>query len=263
MATLRWPFLWKIPLAAAIFHLLLMGTGCIALPSKLPNRLHGTSGARIEKSEVDFSFIKVGETRRDEVAARLEAIDAGSPGQFFWGRWAESSWGMVGAGATGSDLDPVAGFAERHWHFHNLLVRFDEQGIVDEKITVDDGETLWNQLLAYSRSSRPAADSEPLRIPTLERKYPEIVLSADAIEFRGAKPKSSLMFHFPSPTVIHLRPQFQREVRRPEWNCYTLQVENASAGMRHKARFCGYGQGLAKLVAYLDRLPGPAHWDGK
>jgi len=37
-------------------------------------------------------------------SSRLASIDASSPTQFFWGRWAESSWGMVGAGATGSDL---------------------------------------------------------------------------------------------------------------------------------------------------------------
>lgn len=258
-----WFFVCKIQLAAAIILLLLMETGCLAVPSKLPNRLRGTAGVRIEKSDVDFSFIKVGATRRDEVTGKLAAVDVGSPPQFFWGRWAESTWGMVGAGATGGELDPVAGFAERHWRFHNLLLRFDEQGIVQEKLTLDDGQTLWNQLLAFSRNAPAAANSGPLRIPSVDRKYPEIVLSAESIEFRAAKPKPSLVFRFPSPAVIHLRPLFERDVRRPEWNCYSLQVENASAGTKHKARFCAPGQALAQVVAYLDRLPGPAQWEGE
>jgi hypothetical protein len=263
MPSRHWSRVSRIYMAAAVLVIALMETGCVAIPTKLPNRFHGTAGVRLQKNEVDFSFIKVGATRRDEVAGRLAAIDAGSPSQFFWGRWAQSSWGMVGAGATGSDLDPLAGFAERHWHFRNLLVRFDEQGIVQEKIIIDDGETLWNHLLAYSRNSPATPNSEPARIPSSERKYTEIVLSADSIEFRGAKPRSNVMFHFPSPAVIHLRPQFLREVQRPEFNCYALHVEDASSGIKRKASFCASGQTLAEVVRCLDRLPGPARWEGR
>lgn len=262
MANRRWHFVCEISLAAVIILLVLIDTSCLAIPSKLPTRLRGAAGVRLEKSAVDFSFVKVGSTRRDEVEAKLAEIDAGSPSQFFWGRWAESSWGLVGAGATGSDLDPVAGFAERHWHFHNLLLSFDEQGIVQEKTTVDDGEAMWKQLLVYSRRS-PVTTSEPIRIPSADRKYKEIVLSASSIELRGNKPKATVIFDFPSPAVIHIRPQFSKEVRRPEFNCYAFQIENASSGMKRSARFCGSGQTLAQVVAYLDRVPSPARWDGK
>lgn len=108
MPSRRWSFVGKIYMAATILVIALMEMGCLAIPTKLPNRFRGTAGVRLEKRDVDFTFITVGATRREEVAAKLAAIDAGSPSQFFWGRWAESSWGMVGAGATGSDLDPVA-----------------------------------------------------------------------------------------------------------------------------------------------------------
>jgi hypothetical protein len=263
MPSRRWYFVGEICMAAATLLLLLGETGCIAFPTKLPNRIRGDGGLQLQKPDVDFTFIKVGTTSRDEIVAKLAAIDVGSPAQFFWGRWAESSWGVVGGGVYGSDPTDVIGGSGRHWHFHNLLVKFDDRGIAEEKLTIDDDETLWQQFLAYSRRLPMTPTAETMRIPSTDKRYAEIVLSAESIQFRGAKPESNMILHFLSPAVIHLRPHFRKEPDRTELACYALEVDDASAAVRSKANFCASGQQLAQIVAYLDRLPAPVRWEGK
>lgn len=263
MPSRRLYFVGEICMAAGMLLLLLGETGCIAFPTKLPNRIRGNGGLQLEKRDVDFKFIKVGTTRRDEIVAKLAAIDVGSPPQFFWGRWAESFWGLVAGAIYGSDPNDVTGGTGRHWHFHNLLVKFDDRGIADEKFTIDDGEIPWQRLLAYSRRLPMTPTAEAIRIPSTDKRYAEIVLSAESVQFRVAKPESNMILHFPSPAVIHLRPHFGKEPDRNELACYALEVDDASAAVRSKANFCASGQQLAQIVAYLDRLPAPARWEGK
>jgi hypothetical protein len=263
MPSRRWYFVGKICMAAAMFLLLLGETGCIAFPTKLPNRIRSNGGLQLQKRDVDFTFIKVGTTRRDEIVTKLAAIDVGSPAQFFWGRWGESSWGVVGGAVYGSDPSEVMGGSGRHWHFHNLLVKFDDRGVAEEQLTIDDDETLWQQLLAYSRRLPMTPTVETMRIPSTDKKYTEIVLSAETIQFRGSKPGSNMILHFPSPALIHFRPHFQKVPGRTELACYALEVDDPSAEVRSKANFCTSGQQLAQIVAYLDRLPAPAQWEGK
>ncbi|HEY6972139.1 MAG TPA: hypothetical protein VJA94_23205 [Candidatus Angelobacter sp.] len=256
-------FIRKICIIAAVFLLSLLETGCLIFPTKMPTRIRGTTEAQIKKSDLDFTFIKLGATRRDEVAARLAAIDTGSPPQFFWGRWAESSWGVVGGVVTGLDPGDAMGGTGRHWHCHNILIKFDNQGIAEEKLAIEDGDTLWHELVAYSRHLPMAPASETIRIPSTDARYNEIVLAAESIKFLGAKPKDDVTVNFSSPALIHLRPHFRKDLAQPELTCFTLEVDHPSAAVKRKANFCASGQQLAQIITYLDHLPAPARWEEK
>ena len=51
--------------------------------------------------QVDLTFVKLGETPRDEVTERLSWIDTGVAGKnFFVGRWAENNWGVAWGAAS-------------------------------------------------------------------------------------------------------------------------------------------------------------------
>jgi hypothetical protein len=109
---------------------LLAATECLFVPVRLPTQTKGVSG---KSQKVDFTFLKLGSTTRDEVDKHLAVIDTGvKQKNLFWGRWESSTWGY---GMVGLDVPPGG---DRYWRIHNLLIQFDPNGVVHRWVVADD-----------------------------------------------------------------------------------------------------------------------------
>jgi hypothetical protein len=121
----------RVGSALTLFLCMCLG-GCIGA-TRLPERTQGPQGAT---QKIDLSFLKTGATSRAEVQEKLKPFNTGVQSQrFFVGRWDTSKWGgwifLVGMGGG-------TGGAGRVWHDANLLVEFDEQGVVKRYETFPD-----------------------------------------------------------------------------------------------------------------------------
>lgn len=237
---------------------------CLAFPTRMPTRRYGSGGVALRGPDVDPTFIKLGTTSRSEVAAKLEAIDVNSPSQIFWGRWIESSWGVVAGSLPplSTTSDPAAGSA-RHWHYRNLLVKFDDQGIASEMQRIDNDEALWRQLLLYTRRSSAAAVSDTLEISSSEKKYTRMILAANSMELKSARPKDDLVFGLPGPVVIRLRPWsgLREAARMPELTCFQAEIADTRAHRRGSFNSCVTAQHFIGMLTYFDRMAPPAKWN--
>jgi hypothetical protein len=107
--------------------LCLFSVGC-GVPLRVPTKTRGVSGEFGKK--LDFDFIQIGATTREEVEQKLGWIDTGVKSeQFFLGRWASSGW---------AEGDPW----NRWWSVHSLVVYFDESGKVQKVSYVHDKDLL-------------------------------------------------------------------------------------------------------------------------
>ena|SRR5437016_14058521 len=77
----------------------------------------------------------------------------------FWGRWSESKWGhWVILAAPGG----AAGDAGRNWHMHNLLLSFDENGVMQSKDFIDGEKNLERELHTRLAKAPPLDLSQPV-----------------------------------------------------------------------------------------------------
>ena len=105
----------------AAYIALLVASGCAAVPLRVPTKTRDVSGKPLE---LDFTFLKSGSTTRDEAIRLLSAIDTHvNQSNLFWGRWDSSKWRNTAVGFVPPD-------GERIWRAHNLLIQFDQNGIV-------------------------------------------------------------------------------------------------------------------------------------
>jgi hypothetical protein len=211
------------PLAGVLVTFaLLVASGCAVVPVRVPSQTKDISG---EPQKLDFTFLKSGSTKRDEVTNNLAVIDTRVKGNnFFWGRWESSTWGY---GVVGF-VPPQGG---RYWGTHNVLIQFDQDGIVRNWVVVDD-RNLGQQLDLFD----PGAADSPLdlsaRIRTkaqwlgsgsegAELKPADIVLSAESFEydiydFRTASsykletPRANILKIAPTPGAFDVGPFFER-----------------------------------------------------
>jgi hypothetical protein len=141
--------------------------GCVAAPIPMTKRVHGYSGEPTTNT-MDLKFIRVGETKHDDVSQHLHWADSGVKDErLFWGRWISSGSGIVwgvGGGTSGE------GGVARHWVAHNLFVQFDEYGTVSQVHEVPDGEIM-SQLGAFVLNNALDLDlSSPVEIQAKHRK---------------------------------------------------------------------------------------------
>jgi len=149
--------------AAESFCVLVL-SGCVGV-TRLPTRTNGPTGATIQKNEIDLTFLRAGTTRREEVVNTLSRIDTGySNSRMFWGRWNESNSGYWVIGPFGGD-------AERNWHVRNLLVSFDENGVMQAKKLTDDGKVVDSELRGQLAKAPPLDLSQPVLITTAHGVY--------------------------------------------------------------------------------------------
>jgi hypothetical protein len=147
--SLRW-------LARALAALLpLVAAGCVPVAARVPEKTKDTAG---KPAQLDFTFLKSGSTTRDEVTKKLAMIDSGvNQNDFFWGRWKRSVWGRALVG-------PVPPEAGRNWGMYNLLIHFDQYGVVERWVMVDDkGLDQQLDLIEQGTTDLPLDLSSPLR----------------------------------------------------------------------------------------------------
>jgi hypothetical protein len=155
---------------------LLAVSGCV-VPVRLPARTKGISG---NPKQLDFTFLKAGSTKRDEISTNLAVIDTGvKQDNIFWGRWESSTWGSAEMG--------IGMGAGRIWWMHNLLIQLDHNGLVKSWVVVDD-KHLDHELDLFDRGTddSPLNLSSPLRVKAthfLDKVPTDLLLTSDSLEY--------------------------------------------------------------------------------
>ena len=192
----------------------------------LPKRTRTPEGTEVKS--VDLTFIHPGQTTRDEVRQKLKIIDTGYEGDhFFLGRWSSSTWGgwMVAVGI------PPGGFGGggRVWKSGNLLVEFDDAGVVKRSEPFDDRKSI--------RVLTPVAANTPLHLtPPLELdlKFWEtvgvgivsakIVLSPGRLDFEElGDRKNKYKFSLPAKDVLRVETPITAANTDPTYSGYRLR----------------------------------------
>lgn len=110
----------------ALFACILI-TACVVPPMKMPTRVRPVIGDELG-AEPDTAVIHPGVTTRAEILHQFASFDTGWKGErLFLGRWLRSGF---------------SNNAERYWHGKNLVVEFDEKGIVIRYRVLSDKEFL-------------------------------------------------------------------------------------------------------------------------
>jgi hypothetical protein len=160
--------------------------GCLVLPMRAPDRTNENSGA-MEKINLDF--IQPSKATREEVTAKLGGTDTGiKDKQLFLGRWASSNWGvlwMVAGGNSGAD-----GW-NRGWARHNVLIAFDDKGVVQQYRQFPDNELVSRLSACVAQGQGEPLDlSAPMEVP-VKHRYGSgrdvsgtFILATDSFAFR-------------------------------------------------------------------------------
>jgi hypothetical protein len=152
----------RFPRVAWIALLCVSWSGCAVVPVRVPTKIRNISGELGKK--LDLDFIRVGTTRREEVGQKLGWVDTGVKDDgLFLGRWADSSWGV--AWAVSGYTSAVGGW-NRKWTTHNLVLDFDEKGVVQQMSFVPDEDILRTLSERVSKNSSRSLDlSTPIEVP--------------------------------------------------------------------------------------------------
>ncbi len=217
----------QLGIALALCVMLL---GCIGAT---PLHKHTRTPEGTEVKDIDLSFLHPGQTTRAEVREKLKLIDTGYQGDhFFLGRWSSSTWA-----AWMVYPDPrFPSAAGRVWKSGNLLVEFDDAGVVKRFEPFNDAKA--PRYLAPVAADTPLQLASPLELPV---KYyllaggqivdAKIVLSKGSFDFeelgeRKKKQKFSLpasevlrvetpvVIRFPHPIYISQRLHCARDLKK-------------------------------------------------
>jgi hypothetical protein len=258
MNCFRWGARLASPGIVANIFCALVLSGCVGA-TRLPERANGPTGTTIQKNDIDLAFLQVGTTRREEVASKLNRIDTGySSPRMFWGRWSESKWGhwviIVTPGGAG-------GNAGRNWRVHNLVVSFDENGVMQSEDLVDGEKDLENEL-RVQLAKVPALDlSQPVPIkltPSVNAggnpvcgRMEEMTLTQDAM----------LMGKLGTVEISPLnvaRISYERFYGSPRSDaiCHSLHFAEKTP-LRKRIMFCTSAANLATVLRYLQQAGSP------
>ena len=199
--------------------------GCIAAPVRMSPELQGPPGV-----SADHTFIRVGQTTRQEVLQRLGWADVGlNENRLFWGRWTSSSSGTVVVvlvpGAVGGERN-------RNWSTRNLMVEFDDRDVVLRVIKKVEDKDVVRELVAWSeRSGYRPADPSSIRnsfAASAQRgTWTQGILRAnwimkvgpDSLEFIGTQP-----FTVPRDSIVSL--EWEPSAGVPRSHRYTLKLKD-------------------------------------
>lgn len=199
--------------------------GCIGA-APLPKRTRTPEGTEVKS--IDLAFLHPGQTTRSEVNEKLKLIDTGYRGNhFFLGRWSSSTWGgwVILAGMC---CEAVGG-GGRVWKNGNLLVEFDDAGVVKRFETFGDSKAI--RSLGPVAADTPLELEPPLEIPVKYWKNSisplvdaKIVLSASTFDFeelRNAKTKHK--FSLPAGEVLRVESPASRQAPDPTYTSQRLR----------------------------------------
>ena len=194
-------------------------SGCVVVPMRAPTKTRSSSGEVGKK--LDLDFIQVGTTTREEVGQKLAWVDTGvKDDRLFLGRWAESSWGVLWA--AGGPPASGAGGWERSWKTHNLLLDFDEIGVVQQVSFVSDEDILRTLSKRVSKDPSRSLDlSAPIEVPvdyirSSKHFMGTLILGRDAFVFledRETKSKEAYDFRISPASIGHLSMDHRGPVR--------------------------------------------------
>lgn len=174
--------------------------GCL-VATRLPKRTNTPEGTEVKN--IDLSFLHSGQTTRAEVQERLKLIDTGYQGDhFFLGRWSSSVWGawvfLLWSGEGG-----------RVWKSGNLLVEFDDAGIVKRFEPFDDAKALRH--LAPVAADMPLQLESPLELPVKYWKTEALLVAAKIVLSKGTfdfeelgKHKKKHKFSLPASEILRV-----------------------------------------------------------
>jgi hypothetical protein len=178
--------------------------GCLGA-TPLSRRTRTPEGTEVKN--IDLSFLHPGQTTRAEVKERLKLIDTGYQGDhFFLGRWSSSVWRVW---AVVPSLPPGGlGGGGRAWNSGNLLVEFDDTGIVKRFEPFDDAKALRH--LAPVAADTPLQLESPMELPVKYWKFAngqlvdaKIVLSKGTFDFEElGELKKKHKFSLPPSVVL-------------------------------------------------------------
>lgn len=249
----------RYPAACAVIALLLLFSACFGA-SPMIKRERGPSGQQLEKNTLDMSFVHAGTTTRAEVLSKLSSVNTGyDDAHLFWARWATSNWGygwMVIAPATNGGGGSGAGDAKRVWHVHNLLIAFDEHGIVQTKQSIDDNDELWRELHKYVATLPPVNATEAVSFPFGKYGERHITFGADGISAHRARGKVKSV-NFAADKVIRITHSGAKDKRNgPGISCHVLELREKTAFGKNIS-FCADGRNLIATFRYLQRFASP------
>lgn len=244
----------RIALLFLLSSCLFFDSGCVGV-TRMPTRSRGPQGASIRNNQVDLSFLQVGSTRREEVANKLGSIDtAYSNPRLFWGRWTVSRWGCWWF-VTGQTV--AAGDAKRLWRVHDLVLTFDENGIMQTSEVFDDDRALWRALHAKLANAGQLDLSTPITLSLTTDDPARFTLTERGIHVERQKAKDSFDI---SPKKVtrfsHNRYGASQQGFAPGSTCHTLRFAE-KIGSRKSIDFCADPAEVATLFQYL-RENGPA-----
>ena len=211
--------------AGAVFVLCANLSGCIGA-TPLPKRTRTLEGTEVKN--VDLTFLHPSQTTRSEVNEKLKLIDTGYRGDhFFLGRWSSSTWGgwVILVGMPGE----AGGGSGRVWKSGNLLVEFDDAGMVKRFETFDDSKAI--RLLAPVAADTPLELASPMEISVKYWKTSsakpvdaKIVLSASTFDFAElGELKNKHKFSLPAREVLRVETPVSLRVPDPTYMSQRLR----------------------------------------
>jgi hypothetical protein len=195
---------------ASVASLLCLTLASCVGATPMPKRTRTPQG--IEQKTIDLAFIQPGHTTRTEVAEKLKPIDTGYiSDRYFLGRWSSSSSGgwifLIGMGGG-------VGNAERFWKSGNLLVEFDDQGVVRNSKTFPDKQLVEELAPVVAAHPAPGPDPQVLAVTYLKGEYrqvvPDPVYSGHTLRFAenlkplGGPKGKDIHLQMSSPALVQL-----------------------------------------------------------
>lgn len=221
---------------------------CVVFPVPTHKHMKGASGTPVPK-QADLKFIKSGETRRQEVLEKLAWADAGLSGErLFLARWKDTHMAVCaaagGAYAGGADCGRI-------WHTRNVLIGFDQQGIVQEVRQVRERD-LATELSARVRNGlEPRLDlSEPYVLRVIgngDGSSATLILERDRFACDGFGRKRDI--NIPPEQILAVHTVKGEAVGRIGVEVYYTDGRQAA----RKLRFLMKAPDLLTLVAYFEQ----------
>jgi hypothetical protein len=228
---------------------------------RLPVRSHGPAGANIVNPQINLHLLQSGTTQRSEVAEKLATIDSGSSNpRVFWGRWSESKWGYwwVVAGPGGG----AAGDARRLWHVKNVLLTFDNKGVLQQQQVFNNDREFWTAL-GTELNHVPLLDlSEPVPLIMYAGHIQQISLARDGIDMEVLAHKKKLPLHISPAAVVRFSHNGTGDKSgHPAVTCHTLHLAEKTAAGK-SIHMCGEASAVVTLFQYLHQMAPPSmRWE--